>query len=96
MDLRLELRRTIKLVVPSPKGDLVSVAFLSRHFRAGLWILPSLPGLVCGNDVSAVQTAGRGLGNDLWLGRCEKNRFARVLAILFSIPNACRYPSERL
>ena len=46
MDLRLELRRTIKLVVPSPKGDLVSVAFPSRHFRAGLWILPSLPGLV--------------------------------------------------
>jgi hypothetical protein len=58
MDLRLELRRTIKLVVPSPKGDLVSVVFLSRHFRAGLWILPSLPGLVCGND--------------LWPGRCEK------------------------
>jgi hypothetical protein len=57
MDLRLELRRTIKLVVPSPKGDLVSVVFLSRHFRAGLWILPSLPGLVCGND--------------LWPGRCE-------------------------
>ena len=51
MDLRLELRRTIKLVVPSPKGDLVFVAFLSRHFRAGLWILPSLPGLVCGNGL---------------------------------------------
>jgi hypothetical protein len=51
MDLRLELRRTSKLVVASPKGDLVSVAFLSRHSRAGLWILPSLPGLVCGNDL---------------------------------------------
>ena len=58
MDLRLELRRTIKLVVPSPKGGLASVAFLSRHFRAGLWILPSLPGLVCGND--------------LWPERCDK------------------------
>jgi hypothetical protein len=34
-------------VVASPKGDLVSVAFLSQHSRAGLWILPSLPGLVC-------------------------------------------------
>jgi hypothetical protein len=34
--------------VPSPKGDLVSVGFFSRHCRAGLWILPSLPGLVCG------------------------------------------------
>ncbi len=33
--------------MPSPKGDLVSVAFLSRHSRAGLWILPSLAGLVC-------------------------------------------------
>ncbi len=52
MDLRLELRRTSKLGVPSPKGDLVSVAFLSRHSRAGLWILPSLSGLVCGNDLS--------------------------------------------
>ena len=52
MDLRLELRRTSKLGVPSPKGDLVSVAFLSRHSRAGLWTLPSLPGLVCGNDLS--------------------------------------------
>jgi hypothetical protein len=29
MDLRLELRRTSKLVVASPKGDLVSIAFLS-------------------------------------------------------------------
>jgi hypothetical protein len=37
--------------VPSPKGDLVSVGFLSRHCRAGLWILPSLPGLVCGRDL---------------------------------------------
>ena len=46
--LRLEWRRTSTLVVPSPKGDLVFVAFLSRHSRAGLWILPSLPGLVCG------------------------------------------------
>ena len=82
MDLRLELRRTIKLVVPSPKGDLVSVAFLSRHFRAGLWILPSLPGLVCGND--------------LWPGRCEKNDLLECSRILFSIPNACRYPSDRL
>ena len=51
MDLRLALRQTIKLVVPSPKGDLVSVAFLSRHSRAGLWILPSLSGLVCGTDL---------------------------------------------
>jgi hypothetical protein len=51
MDLRLELRRTTKLVVASPKGDLVSVGFLSRHSRAGLWILPSLPGLVCGKDL---------------------------------------------
>jgi hypothetical protein len=51
MDLWLELRRTSKLVVASPKGDLVSFGFLSRHFRAGLWILPSLPGLVCGNDL---------------------------------------------
>ncbi len=51
MDLGLELRRTIKLVVASPKGDLVSVAFLSRHFRAGLWILPSLAGLVWGNNL---------------------------------------------
>ena len=52
MDLRLELRRTSKLGVTSPKGDLVSVAFLSRHSRAGLWILPSLSGLVCGKDLS--------------------------------------------
>jgi hypothetical protein len=37
--------------VASPKGDLVSVGFLSRHFRAGLWILPSLPGLVCRKDL---------------------------------------------
>ena len=51
MDLRLELGRTVKLVVASPKGDLVYVAFLSRHSRVGLWILPSLPGLVCGNDL---------------------------------------------
>ena len=48
MDFRLELRRTSKLVVASPKGDLVSVSLLSRHSRAGLWILPSLAGLVCG------------------------------------------------
>jgi hypothetical protein len=54
MDLGLELRRTIKLVVPSPKGDLVSVAFLSRHFRAELWILPSLAGLVWGNNFERV------------------------------------------
>jgi hypothetical protein len=40
-----------KLVVASPKGDLVSFGFLSRHSRAGLWILPSLPGLVCGEDL---------------------------------------------
>jgi hypothetical protein len=32
-------------VVASPKGDLVSVGFLSRHSRAGLWILPSPSGL---------------------------------------------------
>ena len=51
MDLRLALRQTIKLVVPSPKGDLFSVAFLSRHSRAGLWILPSLSGLVYGTDL---------------------------------------------
>src|SRR5271165_5714482 len=120
MDLKLELRRTSKLIVPSPKrglgfrcfpfpalpcraldssvpsglvcgrdlgsggtgtlleavkkrpalqversGDRESmfptagiarkghpaVAFLSRHSRAGLWILPSLPGLVCGRDL---------------------------------------------
>jgi hypothetical protein len=52
MDLRLALRRTSKLVVASPEGDSVSVGFLSRsrHSRAGLWILPSLPGLVCGKD----------------------------------------------
>jgi hypothetical protein len=42
MDLRLELSRTSKWVVASPKGDLVSLGFLSRHSRAGLWILPSL------------------------------------------------------
>jgi hypothetical protein len=41
-----------RLVVASPKGDLVSVGFLSRHSRAGLWILPSLPGLVCGKICS--------------------------------------------
>jgi hypothetical protein len=89
MDLRLELRRTSKLVVASPKGDSVSVpgtpvpgsgffrpfrdwfaekswgqvgvaspernsvsvGFLSRHSRAGLWVLPSLPGLVCGKEL---------------------------------------------
>jgi hypothetical protein len=49
MDLRLELRRTGGLVVAFPKGDSVSVGFLSRHSRAGLWILPSLPGLVGGS-----------------------------------------------
>jgi hypothetical protein len=48
MDLRLELRRTSKLAVTSPKGDSVSVGFLSRHYRAGLWILPSFRGLVYG------------------------------------------------
>jgi hypothetical protein len=53
MDLRLELRRTSKLVVASPKGDFVSVAFVSRHSRAGLWILPSLSGLVCGKDLGS-------------------------------------------
>jgi hypothetical protein len=37
--------------VPSPKGDLVSVGFLSRHCRAGLWILTFLPGLVCRKDL---------------------------------------------
>jgi hypothetical protein len=42
---------TTKLVVPSPKWDSVSVGFRSRHSRAGLWILPSLSGLVCGRDL---------------------------------------------
>jgi hypothetical protein len=45
-------------VVPSPKGDLVSVGFFSRHSRAGLWIVPSLPGLVCGEDLWADGTGG--------------------------------------
>jgi hypothetical protein len=54
MDLKWELRRVEDAVpstmqrVPSPKGDLVSVAFRSRHSRAGLLIFPSLPGLACG------------------------------------------------
>jgi hypothetical protein len=47
-------------VVASPKGDLVSVAFLSRHSRAGLWILPSRPGLVCGKDLGRVVVSPKG------------------------------------
>jgi hypothetical protein len=31
----IEVERTSKLVVPSPKGDWVSVVFVSRHSRAG-------------------------------------------------------------
>ena len=54
-----------QLVVPSPKGDLVSVAFFSRHFRAGLWILPSLPGLVCGKDLGSDGAGTFGGSNSL-------------------------------
>jgi hypothetical protein len=34
--------------VPSPEGDSGFVAFVSRHFRAGLWIVSPLTGLDCG------------------------------------------------
>ena len=37
----------VELVVPSPKGNLVSFDFLSRHSRAGLWTLRPFQGLVC-------------------------------------------------
>ena len=54
MDLRLELRRTIKLVVPSPKGDLVSVVLLSGTSVPGSgFFRPSrdwFAEMICGRD----------------------------------------------
>jgi hypothetical protein len=51
MDLRLELRRTSKLVVPSPKGDLGFrwFPFPALPCRALDSSVP--PGLVCGKDL---------------------------------------------